>query len=101
MPGKSLKTIVISCIEKLQAIGLDVLATVCDQGPNNISLFNELGLSPENTVFQVQNRDVNFMFDPPPPPPHLLKALRNNFMKYKLEYKRENFGTVTADWKYI
>lgn len=97
MPGQSLKPIVISCIEKLQAIGLDVLATVCDQASNNISLFNELGLTPEKTFFEVDNHDVNFMFDPP----HLLKALRNNFLKYKLEYKRENFGTVTADWKYI
>lgn len=97
MPGQSLKTIVVSCIEKLQAINLDVLATVCDQGSNNISLFNELGLSPEKTSFKVQNRDVHFMFDPP----HLLKALRNNLMNHKLEYERENFGIVTAEWKYI
>lgn len=97
MPGQSLKTIVISCIEKLQAIGLDVLASVCGQGPNNICLFNELGLSPENTSFKVQNRDVHFMFDPP----HLLKALRNNSMNHTLDYERENFGIVTANWKYI
>lgn len=97
MPGKSLKTLVVSCISKLQKIGLKVVSTVCDQGSNNISLFNELGLSVDQTSFEVNGEKIFFMFDPP----HLLKSFRNNLMRYKLEFERPTFGRVTADWKYV
>lgn len=76
MQGPMLQ-LVVSCISKLQEIGLKVVSTVCDQGASNISLFNDFGLSVDKTFFQVANENIYFMFHPP----QLLKSVRNNLLK--------------------
>ena len=39
MPGKTMKTLLLMCIDKLRAIGLRPLVVVADQGSNNRNLF--------------------------------------------------------------
>ncbi len=72
-----LKHIIVEVIESLQSIGLSVEATVCDQGPTNVSAIRELcqenKVKPTNYHFVVNGHTICTLFDVP----HLLKNTRN------------------------
>nr|CAH7738813.1 unnamed protein product [Callosobruchus chinensis] len=77
-PARKLEQLLKKNIERLQCIGLNVLAVVCDMGSNNIKLSKNFQITAERPFFLCGNKEVAFIFDAP----HLLKALRNNLLKY-------------------
>ena len=66
------------CIGKLQNIGLKPIVFVSDQGSNNRSAINSLGVTIENPHFTVNGQKIHVLFDAP----HLLKNIRNNLKKH-------------------
>ena len=74
-----LQTLTKSCITKLQSIGLNVVALICDQGSNNRSFLGKKGEKVSvNRPYIIHNdRKIFVMYDPP----HLLKNIRNNLKK--------------------
>ena len=77
--GTKLQMLVRACIGKLQNSGLHVKGLICDQGSNNLSFIETLEkVTPEKPFIHVNGERVLVFFDPP----HLLKNIRNNFMKH-------------------
>ena len=96
-PTDILEQLIVDVIESLFSAGLVVKAVVCDQGSTNrAALRNLLARFPaannENFLFQVNGETVATVYDVP----HLLKSLRNNFMKYVVQ-----MGTETAIWDHL
>jgi hypothetical protein len=61
--------------------GLEVVATMCDMGANNVkALTTELGVSEERPFFTSHDQQIVAIFDPP----HLLKCTRNLFSRYNV-----------------
>ncbi|XP_011860021.1 PREDICTED: transposable element P transposase isoform X2 [Vollenhovia emeryi] len=87
-----LKQLLTRCILELQNIGLTVAAVVCDMGPKNIQLSNELGITPSTPHFTLNGRKIFWLFDVP----HLMKATRNMFLKYTF-----TFNQFFAKMKYV
>jgi len=67
-----------------------VHALITDIGSNFLQMSCELGISNKNSVINEQN--ILYIFDTP----HLIKATRNNLLKYNLE-----FSDKFASWSYI
>ena len=81
------------CLDQLEEIGLHVKVIICDQGSNNRSFLQTLeGVSIEKPYMIYKTRKVYIMYDPP----HLLKNVRNNFMKSNYKYDQ-----VDIRWQYI
>ncbi|XP_053956807.1 uncharacterized protein LOC128862288 [Anastrepha ludens] len=78
--GTELHQIVMSNISAITKIGLNIKVMICDQGPANITLFNQLKISEINTFFMHENNKIFCMFDYC----HLIKSIRNVFMKYDI-----------------
>lgn len=78
MAATILKDRLLELITLLQGIGLTVVATVCDQGTNNRSMYRALGVSQDSPVFTVGDQQVVAIYDSP----HLLKNIRNGMKKY-------------------
>ena len=71
------------CLDKFEKIGLYPKALVCDQGSNNHSFLHMLEKVSTEKPYTVQNnKKVFVIYDPP----HLLKNIRNNFMKSNYKY---------------
>lgn len=94
-------------IRKCSSIGLEVVSTVCDQGRNNEAAMNALisdtkrkyAHKDENfneDFFEIDERKVVPLFDPP----HLIKGLRNNFIKYNVQFVMDQ-KTYVAKWEHI
>ena len=79
-------------IGQLQAVGLNVVATVCDQGSTNQSALTKLCSEPNEKqgpfYFFVNEQPVVTIFDVP----HLLKCTRNALLKCKLEFEPNKFA---------
>lgn len=91
-PGKKLKELICDVISRLTKIDLKVTAVVSDMGSNNIQLAQILGVTPECPYFHHEHEKIVYLFDTP----HLLKSLRNNFLKHRFEID----GHV-ASWEFI
>lgn len=78
------RTILMDVINLLEHSGLIVVATVCDLGPKNRALFNELKVGHNlNPSFKSNSgRDV-FVFSDAP---HLLKCAQNRFVDKGFRY---------------
>lgn len=89
-----LKDIIFNIIIKLRTCGAIVHALVTDMGSNFIQLSRELGISTDNSTFLVNEEEVFYIFDTP----HffLIKATRNNLLKYDFE-----FNNKKASWAHI
>lgn len=72
--SNKLKTLVIEAIRQISATGLNCVSLVCDQGANNQSVINQLGVTISNPYFLIDKNKINVIFDPP----HALKNVRNN-----------------------
>ena len=90
---ETLQTLTHRCLAKLEAIGLDIMALICDQGNNNRQFLQTLEkVSIEKPYIVNNNKRVFVIYDPP----HLLKNVWNNFMKSNYKY-----GDVEVRWQYI
>ena len=88
--SKSLQEFVLTNLEKK---GLYPKALVCDQGSNNHSFLHKLEkVSIEKPHIVQNNQKVFVIYDPP----HLLKNIRNNFMKSNYKY-----DSMEVKWEYI
>ena len=78
-----------------------ILATVCDMGSSNVKALNDLGC----TTSDFLGNRIIALFDVP----HLLKSVRNNFIKYNVEIPTNDvFQSIdtsetymTAKWPHI
>ncbi|XP_074033220.1 transposable element P transposase [Leptinotarsa decemlineata] len=102
-----LKKLIKDIIKECFIIGLNVIATVCDQGTTNASAINMLlqetkevflRSNTENLYFGflVDNHEVVPLYDVP----HLLKGLRNNLINKNLHYTQNGIEKV-AKWNHI
>ena len=87
-----LKSLVITAVDKLSAIGLDVRIIICDQGSTNQQMLKILGVTVDKPYAEMQGKQVIFMYDPP----HLLKSVRNNLVKHDFLVE----GNLVS-WKYV
>ncbi|KAB0800837.1 hypothetical protein PPYR_06576 [Photinus pyralis] len=98
-----LTEVIKNCLE----IGLDVVATVCDQGASNQAAINSLikdtrehflREGQENRLFGflVNNQEIVPFYDVP----HLLKGIRNNLLNKDLHFVMNNKKGI-ASWKHI
>jgi hypothetical protein len=60
--------------------GLDVVATICDMGSNNVKALKDLKSSLEHPFFMFEDKQIWTMMDPP----HLLKCTVALFRKYNV-----------------
>lgn len=82
IPAEKLSHYVYKCIDYCKKIGIEIVATVCDQNSNNRSCYtNYFEVTEDNPQFIYQECTINAMFDTP----HLLKSLRNLLLKNNLE----------------
>ena len=65
---------------------------ICDQGSNNRSVVNSLGVSVDNPTFQHNGSTIFVLYDPP----HLLKNIRNNMKRNGFRVNEE-----LVSWKYV
>lgn len=91
-------------IKKCHAAGLNIIATVCDQGASNQAAINYLindslmkqsrsGQENDVRFFKVNGRKVIPLYDPP----HLIKGIRNNLLQRNLIWKKPE-TLLTAKW---
>lgn len=90
--SKDLKPVLFDIITRLNNSGALVHALVTDMGLNFIQLSRDLGISKENATFLVNEHKVAYIFDTP----HILKAIRNNLLKYNFQ-----FNNKIASWAHI
>ena len=91
-----LSKIVREGVLKLDKIGLNVRALICDQSATNIASLRKLGFSldPYKPHIQIPSHEsiVHIIFDPP----HLIKNVRNNLIRHDIEVDGE-----IVSWKHI
>ncbi|CAG9136455.1 unnamed protein product [Plutella xylostella] len=105
---QNIKNMLKKVIEEVQACGLEVVATVCDQGATNMAAINALktearakNLRAEkeqinDSCFEIGGKTIVPLYDPP----HLIKGVRNNFLTKDLVYTMDNKKCV-AKWQHI
>jgi hypothetical protein len=74
-----LQTVMFDIIATMECLGLKVLISTCDQGPKNVGLCGDLGVSVENVFFENpydSSRKVIFTYDFV----HAFKNMRNHLM---------------------
>lgn len=76
--AKKMKDLLEQIITSLHDIGIEIVCLISDMGSNCLELSKILGITTENPKFCLGNKEVFFYFDPP----HLIKAARNNLLKY-------------------
>ena len=79
--GKKLSDITRSMLEAVINTGFDVRALVVDGALKNINMFRRLGCRPGEPVFTLLEKKIVAIIDPP----HLIKAIRNNLLKYDVK----------------
>lgn len=88
-----LKGIIKDVIKNVQATGLKVICTVCDQGTSNVAAISALitetkrkilraGEQWKDEYFTINNQKIIPLYDVP----HLLKGLRNNLLTKNMRY---------------
>ncbi len=77
-PAERLKIIVELSIKKLFDADFTTACVICDQGATNQQMFRLLAVDRDSPFAMIDNKVVNFMFDPP----HLIKCLRNNLIRH-------------------
>jgi hypothetical protein len=81
-----LRTLIFNIITKLRDCGAMVHALVTDMGSNFMQLSRELGILTQNSTFLLVNEEeIFYIFDTP----HLIKATRNNLLKYNFEFSNK------------
>ncbi len=91
MKGVTLKKTILEAVEGLEAISVNVVVFVSDQGSNFNSLIKSLGVTVKKPYF-VHSNKINAMADAP----HVLKSTQNCLAKCDIES-----STGTAQWSTI
>lgn len=76
----------------LENIGLKVVCVISGIGSNFVKLSELLHINFEKQYFEVNNKHIYYMFDVP----HLIKATKNNFLRYSYVD-----GDKATSWHYI
>ncbi|KAK3921540.1 DNA transposase [Frankliniella fusca] len=85
-PSETLKILTQDVIKACCGIGLNVLATVSDQGPTNrgaVQLLKDDSPVPDNIIYSVGNKKLVHIWDVP----HSLKNIRNNLLTSDLKFE--------------
>lgn len=94
-------------IRAVQATGLKIIATVCDQAPTNVAALNILhketienytrkGIEKKTLGFEIDGIEIVPLYDPP----HLLKGVRNNLVTKDLLFYMNGEKKI-AKWSHI
>ncbi|XP_076280630.1 uncharacterized protein LOC143209176 isoform X2 [Lasioglossum baleicum] len=78
-------------------IGLQVIASVCDQNSNNVKAINVLINNSPNQTISVNNREIIPLYDIP----HLMKCIRNNLLTKDLQFSLDGTNQLIAKWEHI
>ncbi|KAG8224518.1 hypothetical protein J437_LFUL004209 [Ladona fulva] len=98
--SSAIKCMIEEVLVNVNGVGLNVVATVCDMGSNNVKALKLMGATYSNPWFDYGGHTVVTIFDPP----HLLKSFRNLLMKYDMEVPVALGGqevTLKATWKHL
>ena len=90
--SKKVKEKLENVINKVETIGLEVVAVISDIGSNFQKLIKEMGITPENPWFIHNGKKIYYLYDPP----HIIKAVRNNLINYDF-----HFDGKVASWSDI
>lgn len=102
---RDLKALLVTVIKELNAAGLKVVTTICDQCPTNVAVIKELREETRKqyaiegnlqTHFEVNNMKVFPLFDTP----HLLKGVRNNLLNKDAKFI-QNGQEKWAKWEHL
>lgn len=90
-----LKKLIIDVVRALREAGLNILATVSDQGPTNRGAVSDLKESStkDDIIYEIDGKRMVHIWDVP----HIFKNVRNNLISSDLEYDR---GAV-AEWRHL
>lgn len=94
-------------VRKCHSIGLNIVATICDQGSNNQRAIKKLIEETKETYnrrniqflgshFEIDSRNIIPLFDVP----HLFKGIRNNLLKHQATFVEDGI-TRRAKWEDI
>ena len=95
--ANDLKDIFFNLVSKLKEIGLCVKSCVCDQGSNFIEWRKIMGITESHPFMVIEDEKIFFFYDSP----HLIKSVRNNFLKYDILHKLQCGELKTASWSVI
>jgi hypothetical protein len=106
--SQKLKPLLLEIIKECKQIGLEVVATVCDQGSANQAVINSLLKDTHNKCIEngVQNTFCGFTTDgtddviPLYDVPHLFKGIRNNLLTKDLHFEENGLKKI-ARWDHI
>ncbi|KAJ3651506.1 hypothetical protein Zmor_017541 [Zophobas morio] len=96
-------------VKEATAVGLNIIASVCDQGTTNSAAINMLLQETkrrailgneeevEENVIRIGDHEVIPLFDPP----HLLKSMRNNLLTKDLLYVEKSGVERRASWSFF
>jgi len=95
-------------VKAINSTGLQIVATVCDQGSTNVSAISLLKkdtllycqqnhLENQYEGFIIEGREILPIFDPP----HLLKCIRNNLLSKDVIFKWKSDLPEKAAWCHI
>ncbi|XP_044762250.1 uncharacterized protein LOC123319389 [Coccinella septempunctata] len=93
--SSDLSKLIVMVIGALQVVGIEICATVCDQGSTNRSALNSLVQNctddkPSSYHFIVNQKPIFTIYDVP----HLLKNTRNSIIKSKFEFEKGKFASM-------
>jgi hypothetical protein len=89
-PANILKQLIDYIIRQLKAIGVHVVATVCDQAASNVKAMQLLGYTPEKPFFYCDGQKIPVFFDIP----HIGKRVAASFRRHDLEFAPERVATL-------
>jgi hypothetical protein len=75
--GDMLVSFLMEVLDACHNAGLEVVATMCDMGANNVKALKQLSISEKTPFFRFQNQEIAAIFDS-----HLLKCTQNLFLKH-------------------
>ena len=87
-----IKEKLLETINKISSISLKVIAVVSDLGSNFQKVLKDLDITPLKPWFMHNGNKIFYLYDAP----HLIKAIRNNLLKYNFHH-----GDKVASWKDI
>jgi len=90
--AKIVKKLLFEILDKVQELGIQIVAVISDQGSNFLKLHSLLSITNDKPYILHNDCKIFFLFDPP----HLLKSLRNNFLKYSVIWDENK-----TSWKHI
>ena len=94
-PFEKVKEKLLQVIDNATEIGLKVTTVVSDLGSNFQQLAHRLKITPTNPYFTHKGRKIFYLYDTP----HLIKAVRNNLMKYEFHFGDDS--QKIACWEHI